>query len=66
MSVGLSDSGWLYTGPDEKLLLWIPPEYRDHLSWPQMKKVIGHPVVHLDLSNLAHGVSWHKCFNPLP
>jgi hypothetical protein len=61
--VSLKDSGWLVVGPDEKLLLWIPPEYRKHLFWPQMKLVMGHHTIHLDFSNFAHGDHWYKCFN---
>jgi hypothetical protein len=59
----LKDSGWLVVGFDEKRLLWIPPEYRNRLFWPHMKLVIGHSMIHLDLSNFAHGDHWYKCFD---
>jgi hypothetical protein len=61
--VSLKDSGWLVVGSDEKLLLWIPPEYRNQLFWPHMKLVIGRSSIHLDLSNFAHGDHWYKCFD---
>jgi len=56
------ESGWLLAGPDEKLLLWIPLEYRDQLWWPGTKQVIGAPTIHLDLSKFQHGENWHKCY----
>ena len=55
-------SGWLLAGPDQKLLLWVPPVFRDQLSWPGTKYIIGAPSIHLDLSRLPHGKDWYKCF----
>ena len=61
--VRLNDDGWLVAGPDQKLLLWIPPEYRHKLMFPRCQLLIsnGQPVS-IDLSQFVHGTSWTECF----
>ncbi|KAE9397335.1 WD40 repeat-like protein, partial [Gymnopus androsaceus JB14] len=59
----LSPDGWLH-GSDGSLFLWIPPEYRDGLMFPNMKMLIyrAHKVS-INLQDFVHGEEWIKCFN---
>ncbi|KIO00211.1 hypothetical protein M404DRAFT_153493 [Pisolithus tinctorius Marx 270] len=57
----LDYDGWI-RGPQGRLLLWIPPAFRQpfYSVWTTSIIPIGH-CIELDLSLMAHGKSWHKC-----
>lgn len=60
----LKQDGWLI-GVNNRLILWIPPEYRGRLMWPGMQRVISTiPHVSLDFSRFVHGMEWWRCYEP--
>ena len=63
-SEDMNDEGWI-VGPGSELLFWVPAAYRDRLwTGARLKIVIGGNVAQLDLSQFAHGTSWHECYRP--
>ena len=63
-SEDMNDDGWI-VGPASELLFWVPAAYRDRLwTGARLKIVIGGNVAQLDLSQFAHGTSWHECYRP--
>ena len=63
--VCLEDGGWI-VGPNRRLLLWVPPQYRSfyfYTPWTSMIIPRGGPE--LDLSKMVHGPIWHKCYKPV-
>ena len=62
--VYLQDDGWI-VGPNGKLLLWIPFFYHSSLHYnPWTRFVISRGTsTELDLSRMAHGSSWWKCYS---
>ncbi|KAE9382737.1 hypothetical protein BT96DRAFT_845107, partial [Gymnopus androsaceus JB14] len=55
--------GWLH-GSDGSLFLWIPPEYRDGLMFPNLKVLISRAhKVSINFQNFVHGEEWIKCFD---
>ena len=63
--VHLQNDGWIM-GPKGKLLLWVPPSYHKifhHTPWTHL--VIPRGIPELDLSKMAHGPTWHKCYTPV-
>ena len=64
--VHLQNDGWI-VGPNGKLLLWIPSSYRSMYFYaPHTNLVIPKGGPELDLSRMAHGPNWHKCYTSLP
>ena len=62
--VYLQDDGWI-VGPNKKLLLWIPFSYHSSFHYtPWIKLVIPKGVPELDLSRMAHGPTWYRCYLP--
>ncbi|KAG2136390.1 hypothetical protein DEU56DRAFT_887596 [Suillus clintonianus] len=57
---GPDEEGWV-VGPEGRLLLWIPPTLHPATFAHGNVLVIASNPLHLDLSPLAHGTSWHKC-----
>ncbi|KIN95037.1 hypothetical protein M404DRAFT_1007823, partial [Pisolithus tinctorius Marx 270] len=62
-AVKLHDDGWI-RGPKGQLLLWIPPKLRSpfYSMWTIQVIPRGCCTV-LDLSQMAHGKEWCKCFH---
>ena len=63
--VYLQDDGWI-VGPNKKLLLWIPFSYHSsfhYTPWTELVIPTGSPE--LDLSRMAHGSDWCKCYFPI-
>ncbi|KAG2118370.1 hypothetical protein DEU56DRAFT_747820 [Suillus clintonianus] len=57
---------WAVIGPKDKLLFWVPPTYNPRWCPLGMRWVIpalNHP---LDLSHMAHGLSWESCYRTHP
>ena len=64
--IHLQNDGWI-VGPNGKLLLWVPPSYHKlFLYTPWTHLVIPRGSPELDLSKMAHGPAWHRCYTPLP
>ena len=62
--VYLQDDGWI-VGPNKKLLLWIPYSYHSSFHYtPWTRLVIPRGVPELDLSKMAHGSAWCRCYLP--
>ena len=64
--VRLEDDGWI-VGPNRRLLLWVPPQYRSfyfYTPWTSMIIPRGSPE--LDLSKMVHGATWHECYTSVP
>ncbi|KAG2340093.1 WD40 repeat-like protein [Suillus weaverae] len=59
-SVTAKEDGWV-VGPDGRLLLWIPLNFHPVVYAPGNTLVIANNPLQLDLSCVAHGMSWHKC-----
>ncbi|KAG2051450.1 WD40 repeat-like protein, partial [Suillus hirtellus] len=52
--------GWM-TGPNRRLLFWVPPASRSPFYNPWTAFVIPRGV-ELDLSRMAHGTRWQQCY----
>ena len=60
--VYLQDDGWIL-GPNKRLLLWIPSSYHSFFHYtPWTRLVIPRGIPELDLSRMAHGPTWCKCY----
>ncbi|KAG2142770.1 WD40-repeat-containing domain protein [Suillus bovinus] len=58
----LGDDGWM-TGPNGRLLFWVPPASRDEFRYnPETALVLPRGGVELDLSSMAHGTRWQRCY----
>ncbi|KAG2121903.1 WD40-repeat-containing domain protein [Suillus clintonianus] len=57
---GPNEEGWV-VGPEGRLLLWIPLNFYPATYAPGNTLVIANNALQLDLSFLAHGMSWHEC-----
>ncbi|KAG2065933.1 WD40 repeat-like protein, partial [Suillus decipiens] len=55
------EDGWI-TGPNRRLLFWIPPASREPFYNPRTALVIPRGGVELDLSDMAHGTRWQHCY----
>ncbi|KAG0696608.1 hypothetical protein DFH29DRAFT_950155 [Suillus ampliporus] len=52
---------WAVIGSKERLLFWVPPTYDPCWCPPRVRWVV--PLdTPLDLSHMAHGVSWKSCY----
>ncbi|KAM6503626.1 hypothetical protein JOM56_000569, partial [Amanita muscaria] len=58
----LDPHGWV-SGPQGRLLLWIPETDRKCFLLPKVLVTIPRSAVELDLSSMAHGNLWDKCYN---
>ncbi|KAG1894943.1 uncharacterized protein F5891DRAFT_700958 [Suillus fuscotomentosus] len=56
----LQADGWI-TGPNHRLLFWVPPSSRRGLHTPWTVLVIPRGYPELDLSRMAHGTRWSSC-----
>ena len=64
--IHLQSDGWI-VGPIGKLLLWVPPSYHKLFHYtPWTHLVIPRGSPELDLSKMAHGPAWHRCYTPVP
>ena len=62
--VCLQNDGWI-VGPNKKLLLWIPSFYYSSFHYtPWTRLVMPRGTLELDLSRMAHGTAWSKCYSP--
>ena len=62
--VYLQNDGWI-VGPQKKLLLWIPSFYHSSFHYtPWTRLVMPRGTPELDLSRMAHGTAWSKCYSP--
>ncbi|EJD06306.1 WD40 repeat-like protein [Fomitiporia mediterranea MF3/22] len=60
----LADNGWIL-GPQNELLLWLPPDIRSTLWRPQNAAVFSCEFsTKLNFRNAACGQRWKECFNP--
>ncbi|KZV62972.1 WD40 repeat-like protein [Peniophora sp. CONT] len=59
--VKLTEEGWV-VGPNDTLLLWVPPELRVGLWTPRTIGILGEAPTMLDLSSFAHGTRWIDCW----
>ncbi|KIO00194.1 hypothetical protein M404DRAFT_771830, partial [Pisolithus tinctorius Marx 270] len=59
--VKLHADGWI-RGPSGRLLLWIPPAFRQpfYSMWNTVVMPRG-CCIELDLSQMVHGNNWHRC-----
>ncbi|KAG2055001.1 WD40 repeat-like protein, partial [Suillus hirtellus] len=57
----LGDDGWM-TGPNRRLLFWVPHASREPFYNPWTALVIPRGGVELDLSRMAHGTRWKHCY----
>ncbi|RDB18601.1 Vegetative incompatibility protein HET-E-1 [Hypsizygus marmoreus] len=62
--IQIHHTGWI-SGPQRRLLLWVPHMHLAGLFRPRSKLIIGIRTTELDLSQLAHGTSWHNCYQPI-
>ena len=64
--IHLQNDGWI-VGPNGKLLLWVPSSYHKLFFYtPWTHLVIPRGIPELDLSKMAHGPAWHRCYTPVP
>ncbi|KAG1762088.1 hypothetical protein EDD22DRAFT_893294, partial [Suillus occidentalis] len=56
----LEDDGWM-TGPNHRLLFWVPPASRKSFRNPWTVFVLPRGP-ELDLSRMAHGTHWQQCY----
>ncbi|KAF8515981.1 hypothetical protein BU17DRAFT_22055, partial [Hysterangium stoloniferum] len=56
----LDSKGWM-KGPNNRLLFWVPPGFREPFYTPSTRLIISQKVIKLDLSCMAHGKHWHRC-----
>ena len=62
--VYLQNDGWI-VGPNKKLLLWIPFSYHSSFHYtPWVRLIIPRGTPELDLSRMAHGSAWYRCYLP--
>lgn len=60
----MTDNGWL-RGQYGERLLWIPPDIRASLWYPQNTAIFGCAFsTKLDFKGSALGESWQECFRP--
>ncbi|KAG9076148.1 hypothetical protein FS749_012107, partial [Ceratobasidium sp. UAMH 11750] len=60
----LNDDGWVVT-PQSKLLVWIPPDLRGTLLFPQNTAVISiHGSLQLAFDYRSIGDHWQEHFRP--
>ncbi|KAG6333440.1 hypothetical protein ID866_5642 [Astraeus odoratus] len=61
-AVALREDGWI-VGPKDRLLLWVPKSHRKWLYHTRNTLVLPRGHIELDLSNMAHGNSWQRCWD---
>ncbi|KAF8298355.1 WD40 repeat-like protein, partial [Clavulina sp. PMI_390] len=62
----LLDDGWV-KGPNNELILWVPPSYRNHLYDERLIAVLGEDPssrVRLNFDNMVLGEDWAKSYTP--
>ncbi|KAF8289877.1 hypothetical protein DL93DRAFT_2039148, partial [Clavulina sp. PMI_390] len=58
----LLDDGWV-KGPNDELILWLPPSYRNHLHDERLIAILGEDQssrVRLNFDNMVLGEDWAK------
>ncbi|KAG1896761.1 uncharacterized protein F5891DRAFT_896694, partial [Suillus fuscotomentosus] len=53
---------WAVIGPGDRLLFWVPPNYDPLWCPPGTQWVVPALNPLLDLSRMAHGLSWESCY----
>jgi WD40 repeat protein len=48
-------------GPNQELIMWVPPEYRFYLQLSPRFITIASARVNVDMSSFVHGPDWVKC-----
>ncbi|KIM57759.1 hypothetical protein SCLCIDRAFT_129798 [Scleroderma citrinum Foug A] len=65
VEMSMQNDGWIM-GSNQQLLLWVPPSYHKSFFYtPQTHLVIPRGNIELDLSKMAHGPVWHKCYTSI-
>ncbi|KAF7364761.1 hypothetical protein MVEN_00346000 [Mycena venus] len=57
------EESWI-RGPNQELIMWVPPEYCSYLQLPPCFMVIASAKVTVDMSRFVHGTEWDKCYTP--
>ncbi|EIM89585.1 uncharacterized protein STEHIDRAFT_52180, partial [Stereum hirsutum FP-91666 SS1] len=57
------EGAWI-VGPDDGLILWVPPQLRESLHWPGCRAILGREQVYIDFTHFKYGTSWTDCFAP--
>jgi WD40 repeat protein len=57
----LGEDGWMM-GPNRRLLFWVPPASRKLFYNPWTAFVIPRGGPELDMSRMAHGTRWQRCY----
>ena len=61
--VHFQNDGWI-VGPNGKLLLWVHSSYHSSFLYtPWTSLIIPKGFIELDLSQMHHGSTWHKCYS---
>ncbi|KAJ7862812.1 WD40-repeat-containing domain protein [Mycena olivaceomarginata] len=55
-----AEDSWI-RGPNQELIMWVPPEYHCYLQLPPCFMVIASARVVVDMTRFAHGTDWVKC-----
>ncbi|KAJ7430062.1 hypothetical protein B0H11DRAFT_1608165, partial [Mycena galericulata] len=55
------EESWI-RGPNQELIMWVPPEYRTYLQLPPRFIVMASARVSVDMSRFVHGTEWVKCY----
>ncbi|KAJ7455676.1 hypothetical protein B0H11DRAFT_1739667 [Mycena galericulata] len=56
-----TEESWI-RGPNQELIMWVPPEYRSYLQLPPHFITIASARVSVDISRFVHGTQWVKCY----
>ncbi|KAJ7924656.1 peptidase C14 [Mycena leptocephala] len=56
-----AEDSWI-RGPNQELIMWVPPEYRFYLQLPPHFIVIASARVVVDMSRVVRGTDWVKCY----
>ena len=63
LPIHFHDDGWV-VGPNQRLLLWIPPSYYPiFVAAPWTNIIIAGGLTELDLSQMKHGPAWAECYS---
>ncbi|KAF7364754.1 hypothetical protein MVEN_00345300 [Mycena venus] len=63
ITLPLTGDSWI-RGPNQELIMWVPPEYRSYLQLPGRFITIASARVIVDMSCFVHGTEWVKCYTP--
>ncbi len=60
--ISVSRDGWVTSPSGDRLLFWVPPEFRERLLMPGQQLLLGVEPLELDLSRFVHGPDWMNCY----